>query len=479
MMRERHSFKYVAWRACAVVMLILCTSLAAGRPPSVEDPAGPTEPFPAQLTILFSGELNGKLEPISCPTCGGGLARRHALVRSIRFEQNPVVLLECGDVVQEVGAESELKFQTALLAMNEMGYDALNIGEFDVALGPRFLTNMAQRARFPLISANVADSNGQRFFPAYTMIERVIGGKRLRVAVLGVLSDRTADYLAKQQQVEVTVLNADQAVATTLDRLKGKADVRILLAHAGAEEALSLARKHRELDLVIYSHEANLPAENEGSTEEQIVANAGGEGEHIARLDVSLDESLRRLSHSFSSLMLSDLVPDSPDVRAMLDSSMRLAIDRGFGVSESVKQPVRGGYYVGTNLCAGCHEEAYRVWSESRHAKAFAPLRNKKRQSDARCLRCHATGYGFFTGFESEEDTPELANVGCEACHGVGSNHGSNPTTRYGRTSRGNCKSCHDKLNSPRFNYSTYYKKIAHEAPKEQKGEEKPGEESS
>ena len=478
-MREQHSFKYGTLRACIVAILILCASLAAGRLPSAEDPAGPTEPFPAQLTILFSGELNGKLEPISCPTCGGGLARRHTLVRSIRLEQNPVVLLECGDVVQEVGAESELKFQTALIAMNEIGYDALNIGEFDVALGPRFLTNMAQRARFPLISANVADSNGQRFFPAYTMIERVIGGQKLRVAVIGVLSDRAADHLAKQEHVDVRVLDADQAVASTLDRLKGKADVRILLAHAGAEEALSLARKHRELDLVIYSHEANLPAENERSTDEQIVANAGGEGEHIARLDVSLDESFGKVSHSFSSLMLSALVPDSPDVRAMLDSSMGLAIDRGFPVSESVKQPVRGGYYVGTDFCAGCHEEAYRVWSESRHAKAFAPLRNKKRQSDARCLRCHATGYGFFTGFESEEGTPEFASVGCEACHGVGGNHVSNPTTRYGRTSRGNCKSCHDKLNSPRFNYSAYYKKIAHEAPKQQKGETEPQQDGS
>jgi len=476
MMQEKHSLKYRAGRACAVAILILCASLGAGRLPSVEDPAGETEPFPAQLTILFSGELNGKLEPVTCPTCGGGLARRHTLVRSIQLEQKPVVLLECGDLVQEVGAESELKFQTALLGMNEMGYDALNLGEFDVALGPRFLTNMAQRARFPFISANLADSSGQRFLPAYTVIERIIGGKKIRVAVIGVLSDRAADHLAEQQQFDLTVLDADQAVTNTLDRLKAKADLRILLAHAGAEEALALARKHPQLDLVIYSHEASLPAENESSTDAQIVANAGGEGEHIARLNVSLDESFGKVSHSFSSLMLSDLVPDSPDVRAMLDASMRMAIDRGFPVSDGVKQPVRGGYYVGTDLCAGCHEEAYRVWSESRHAKAFAPLRNKKRQSDARCLRCHATGYGFFTGFENEKDTPGLASVGCEACHGVGSNHASNPTTRYGKTSRGNCKSCHDKLNSPRFSYSTYYKKIAHEAPKKQKVEEKPAE---
>jgi len=469
MMRERKSVKRRATRASVVLIAMLCILLGGAR----------REPSPAQLTVLFSGELNGKLEPGSCPTCGGGLARRHTLVRAIRFEQNPVLLLECGDVVQGASAQSELEFQTALLAMNEMGYDVLNIGELDVALGPRFLTNMSQRARFPFISANVADSTGQRFFPAYALIERVVAGKKLRVAVIGVLSDAAADYQAKQEQVDVTVLKAEQALAGALGRLKGKADVRILLAHAGAEEAISLGRKHPELDLVIYSHEANLPAENERSTQEQMVVNAGREGEYLARVDVTLDESLGILSHKFSSTMLSDLIPDSPNVRKILTSSMDMAIGRGFAVPESVKEPVRGGYYVGNDWCAGCHPEQFSVWSESRHAKAFAPLRNKKKESDPGCLRCHATGYRFFTGFESAEDTPGLANVGCEACHGVGGNHVSNPTDRFGRIHRGNCKSCHDKQNSPRFKYSAYYKKIAHKTPERPKTETEPQQEGS
>ena len=381
--------------------------------------------------------------------------------------------------MQGAGAQNELEFQTALLAMNEMGCDVLNVGEFDVALGPRFLTNMAQRARFPFISANVADSDGQRFFPAYTLVERVIVGKKLRVAVIGVLSDGAADYLAKQSQLDVTVLDAEQALAGALGRLRGKADVRILLAHAGAEEAISLGRKHPELDLVIYSHEANLPAKNERSTQEQMVVNAGREGEYLARVDVTLDESLGILSHKFSSTMLSDLIPDSPNVRKILTSSMDMAIERGFQVPESVKEPFRGGSYVGSEWCAGCHPEPYRIWSESSHAKAFAPLREKKKESDPACLRCHVTGYRFFTGFESEEETPDLASVGCEACHGVGGNHVSNPTNRFGRIHRGNCKSCHDKQNSPRFDYNTYYKKIAHKTAKQQKTETEPQQEGS
>jgi len=451
---------------CVGAILILVIGVSLGS----HDPVFAASGAP-QLTILFSGELNGKIEPLTCPSCGGGLARRHTLVRSVRLEQHPVLLLEGGDLVQGIGAESELLFQTALLAMNEMGYDALNIGELDVALGMRFLTNMARRARFPFISANLADLNGERFFPAYTMVERSVGGTTLRVAVIGVLSRGVRAYLEKESQLDVTVIEPEQAIATTLERLRGKADMRVLLAHAQPEEALPWGRAFPELDVIVYSHEAELPAENESSTARQIVVNAGREGQYIGRLDVQIDSSMRKSSHTFTSLMLSDLIPDSPVVRAILDTSLKMMVERRFRSSRALDKPERGGSYVGSKRCAECHQNQFSIWSKQYHAKAFAPLWNERKETDPECLRCHTTGYRFFTGFTSDKQTPELASVGCEACHGVGSNHLENPTKRYGRTRRSDCKSCHDEENSPRFSYSTYYKKIAHEQPAKKNAE--------
>lgn len=43
---------------------------------------------------------------------------------------------------------------------------------------------------------------------------------------------------------------------------------------------------------------------------------------------------------------------------------------------------------------------------------------NKDYTHDANCLPCHTTGYGKPGGFKSIEETPDLAGVQCEMCHG-------------------------------------------------------------
>jgi len=78
------------------------------------------------------------------------------------------------------------------------------------------------------------------------------------------------------------------------------------------------------------------------------------------------------------------------------------------------------GYVGGRSGCRTCHLREYRAWDRTPHANALEALPEESREDPA-CLKCHTTGYGTDSGFTSVADTPALAGVGCESCHGPGS----------------------------------------------------------
>jgi hypothetical protein len=72
--------------------------------------------------------------------------------------------------------------------------------------------------------------------------------------------------------------------------------------------------------------------------------------------------------------------------------------------------------------CMACHLAEYQGWKKQKHSKTYDKL-SANYKEDKTCLPCHTTGFGAATGFKNMTDTPHLANVTCEACHGPGAEH--------------------------------------------------------
>lgn len=88
----------------------------------------------------------------------------------------------------------------------------------------------------------------------------------------------------------------------------------------------------------------------------------------------------------------------------------------------------QAGTYVGSKVCGECHEEEYESYSRyAKKARSFSAIEKMQdhltSQEVKKCYGCHTTGYGSPGGFVSAEKTPELKDVGCEVCHGPGSDH--------------------------------------------------------
>jgi hypothetical protein len=116
----------------------------------------------------------------------------------------------------------------------------------------------------------------------------------------------------------------------------------------------------------------------------------------------------------------------------------------------------------GSQSCRECHTADCRLWSESKHAHAWETLERRSSHMDPYCQQCHTTGYGLPGGFASVRTTPKRTAVGCENCHGPGLAHQRDPATRTPFAANDQCVRCHDRENSPTFEYSGYWEQIRH-----------------
>jgi hypothetical protein len=134
--------------------------------------------------------------------------------------------------------------------------------------------------------------------------------------------------------------------------------------------------------------------------------------------------------------------------------------------------------YVGSQQCAMCHQDAFKVWGKTNHATAFDTLVERDKDFDQSCVGCHVVGYekpgGSVVGklqYAAEvgelKFEKDLRDVGCESCHGPGSLHMGQPMGADGKPqhiSRAStpevCAGCHVPEHSPRFNYDVYVQQI-------------------
>lgn len=119
-----------------------------------------------------------------------------------------------------------------------------------------------------------------------------------------------------------------------------------------------------------------------------------------------------------------------------------------------------GSAFLGSTACGDCHAGSHAKWRATGHARDYAGLPDADR-SDPACLRCHVTGYGERSGYRRGGGERDLANVGCESCHGPGADHGRSARPEFVPTRTGGecppcevnriCRLCHTPERSPRF----------------------------
>jgi hypothetical protein len=415
------------------------------------------------LVVVASGDTAGWIVPCGCASNqSGGLPRRATCVGRL-CRQADVVLVDVGGAVQGDSPYDLAKLEAIWRGEVLMGVAAQNLGAAEARFGPAALRRLSRKLGLPLLSANVCDRAGR---PVGEPV-RVVAAAGRRVALVGVLAGQFAT-------ADLEVAPPRQAVLAALESAAGKYDALVVLAYLPEDELRQLADELPEADAVIGGPTGQPISPKAASP--VLLCSATRQGKFLARLDAPPPGSDQRWSGRI--VELDGQFADDPAQAANIADFRRRLAEADFSAAETSFAPTlptplpRQLAVAGTAACRKCHEEDDALWRKSKHAAAWQSLAGKGAVADPDCQRCHATGYGLPGGFVSLRRSGKRTGVGCEDCHGPSQGHALAPKvhTAYFALARNQCTACHDRENSPKFDYDAYWKRIAHGEKGEKKG---------
>jgi len=396
--------------------------------------------------------------------------------------------LDVGGLVNGFGRQAELKFQTTVEAMRQMGYDAIALGKTDLRFPAAELLSVVAslpETPSPFVSANVAVFG---FDAGLTGKSRVIEAGGMKIGVTSVLGMK---WQAEINNAEIEMADPKEKLAELLPQLEPQCDLLVLLAHATKEESIELARAFPQFDVVVSAGGPPEPPARPEPIEglKPLLVEVGEKGMNVVVLGL-FDDSARPIR--YQRVPLDSRFGASDEMKLLMAQYQDQLRRDGFqtlGI-RAVPHPQKDllGAFVGSKKCADCHEPSYDVWKKTGHARAWETLKqlDPPRNFDPECISCHVIGwhptkhFPYETGFWSEDTTPALTDVGCESCHGPGKNHvkaemGSDlelqeklqkamvVTKQQSRQSQVHwCLNCHDLDNSPDFDFDAYWPQVEH-----------------
>ncbi len=431
-------------------------------------PAPPRAPQPVH--VYFTCDLSGRIEPCGCFSGQyGGLTRISTVLSKAPAH---ALIVDVGDAIAGLEDYHVLQHRHLLAACGRLGFSAANLGRREARLPAARLRELADASPLPLLSSNVVDSaTGQPVVRPWLVVEKA----GVKFGLVGVADP---DRLEGAPDPSVSVLGMTESIRRALDEVRARADVIVCLAFTDMSGLERLAREFYEIRFFlggdVRQSSQSLTAANQGwilAVTNQ--SRAMGELHAVFHPDTGQLKDV----HGDVSLM-KDSIPQDPAIEAFAKQyrqevrDVRLSIDQP---EEERAGRIPGvqpaATFVGSAACAGCHPQSHEVWAKSGHAHAFATLVKRDSEADPNCIACHVVGFGEPGGYQRSMKAERLTDVGCESCHGPGSEHiriaaGTPPGQPLPVSLRpvgpGQCVQCHHGEFSRPFRWEAFWPLIEH-----------------
>ena len=392
-------------------------------------------------------------------------------------------------------------------------YDAIGISAYDLAAGISFLKEIDRQTEVPWLSANLLRTSDHQpiFKPAIT---KTIGA--IQVGIIGI----TDPAAHNRKDDDFVIVPWQQTLPNLVAKMNSSCDLIILLSSLAGNENHRIANEIKGVHIILQTGSQNQPLQKVRNTLITGTGKKGkylgeltinwqptkkwgmGKTEQVRTARQKLDqinwrlkrlkrkglpdkgaEDNPRLLKSFRNLVaaqeqlnatiltlentkeetfcsyhnrfiaLEKSLPEQPAVQAVIDRA-RTAVNKAGKKRSYARRPP--SLYIGAHSCTPCHPDQARNWAKSRHANSYQTLERQKQQFNLDCLPCHLTGINETNLQHAFAIPKEQQQVGCEACHGTGTEHvkteGQRPMPAPIPGAK-TCLRCHTPDHSDDFNY--------------------------
>jgi hypothetical protein len=442
-------------------------SRAVGLPQTPAQSAGGGPSTGQSVTIFFTGNELGAMKPCGCSSGQlGGLDKRYAIFSTVGPENR--LIIDTGSLVPESTEQNLIKFNVIVQAFGQLGYDLVNLTEQDIRIARQAGLFDGLGSVFNCITAAPADGCNlpAKFTKRFTLNPARPAGGGSAVDITVAVADTNEQISRLPELFAPPAAGAPSAV-------------NILIFNRTYVKAIA-APMESGVDCLIVAPQSDEPTLIGDANAKPLIISAGRLGKYVGKIQVALQSQEGPPRLFFSAVPVSEdlnqhqpLVELYKDYQRLVKEANLLEKYPRFVLPNNLE-------YVGSRYCKLCHDYEYEKWktspqvfipglskqaaAHSRHADAFATLEKVGSDYDPECVICHVVGMQYQSGFTSPTRTPELENVGCENCHGPGSEHlrslGAVETSGPIST----CTDCHTTEHSAEYagNEKQYFEKIIH-----------------
>jgi 5'-nucleotidase len=295
------------------------------------------------LHVLHINDFHSRIEPINrfdstCSAqddadgkCFGGVARLYTKINTLRdqlrAEAKNVIVLDSGDQFQGSLIYTTYKGAAEAEFMEQIGFDAMAVGNHEFDDGPEALAAFLDKVTFPVVSGNLDLSrsnllNGR--VQNHVVLE--VGGQR--IGIVSALATDTVDTSSPGADVlfqdEIDSLRADVEALTA----EGVTKI-IALNHVGLPHDIAIAEAVPGLDAVIGGHShtylsASDPRRmgayptwvNQADGTAVPVVQAYAYGKYLGHLELTFDDAGKLLYAGGDTLVIDASVAADPGIAA-------------------------------------------------------------------------------------------------------------------------------------------------------------------